>query len=129
MAQLESQHDKIAAKGLKVVAIGLGQPKHAQRYCGKLAPSLTCLSNERSKLNRTYGLTEGSLLAITTSPSAVRNGMRAYRAGFRQGKSTGNVKMLPGTFVVDSEGIIRFAHYGKNAGDHVDIDTLLHSIE
>lgn len=127
MAQLESQHEEIEAAGLRVVAIGLGKPEHAARFCGKLAPSLTCLTNEEPDLNHTYGLTQGGLLQLL-SPSALRNGARAASKGFSQGQSTGDTRMLPGTFVVDTSGIIRYAYYSENAGDHPNITELLHSV-
>ena len=112
---------------MQVIAIGLGQPKHAERYCGKLAPSVTCLTNEKSHLNRAYGLENASVAALLLSPNAMKNGLRATRKGFRQGRSTGNVMMLPGTFVVDRDGVIQYAHYSKNAGDHPEIDlSLIH---
>lgn len=113
---------------MQIIAIGLGEPKHAVRYCGKLAPSVTCLTNGKSHLNRAYGLTNGTVVGMLLSPSALKNGVRASRKGFRQGKSTGNVMMLPGTFVVDRDGFIQFAHYSKNAGDHPDIDTVLQAV-
>lgn len=34
---------------------------------------------------------------------------------------------LTATFIVDRDGIIRYAHYGKHAGDHPDIADLLDS--
>jgi peroxiredoxin len=108
----------IAAAGLKVVAIGLGEPKHARRYCGKLAPSINCYANEKPDLNFVYGLQRASLRELALSPSALKAGRRAYTAGFRQGQSTGDTMMKPGTFIVDTEGIIRYTYYSKNAGDH-----------
>lgn len=110
---------------MQIVAIGLGQTKHAERYCGKLAPSLTCLSNEESDLNRAYGLTRGSLLQLM-GPAGIANGVRAMSKGFRQGKSTGDELMLPGTFVVDKAGVVRYAYYSANAGDHPNITAVLH---
>ncbi len=115
---------EITEAGLQVVAIGLGQPKYAERYCGKLAPSLTCLTNEEPELNHAYGLTRAGIFQLI-SPSGMRNGVRASRAGFKQGKATGDVRMLPGTFVVDTNGVVLYAYYSDNAGDHPDIAELL----
>lgn len=110
-----------------MIAIGLGKPEHAVHFCGKLAPSLTCLTNEEPDLNHVYGLTQGGLLQLI-SPNALRNGARAASKGFTQGQSTGDVRMLPGTFVVDTAGIICYTYYSENAGDHPDITELLRSV-
>lgn len=112
---------------MQIVAIGLGQTKHAERYCGKLAPSLTCLSNEEPDLNRAYGLTRASLLQLL-GPAGLANGARAMAKGFRQGKSTGDELMLPGTFVIDKGGVVQYAYYSANAGDHPDITAVLRQV-
>lgn len=33
--------------------------------------------------------------------------------------------MLPGTFIVDQQGIIQYAYYSQHAGDHPRIDDLI----
>ena len=40
MAELEQHRAELEAAGLQLVALALGEPKHAERYCGKLAPHL-----------------------------------------------------------------------------------------
>lgn len=37
----------------------------------------------------------------------------------------GNADRVPAEFVVDAQGIIRFAYYGKDAGDHAPVDAIL----
>ena len=59
------------------------------------------------------------------SPSALKAGARAASRGHTQGKSTGDVARMTGSFIVDEDGVVRYAYYGENAGDHVDIDTML----
>ncbi|MBC8099916.1 MAG: hypothetical protein H7Y11_10775, partial [Armatimonadetes bacterium] len=36
--------------GLQVVAVGIGEPKHATRYCGTLAPGIDCLTRTDTDL-------------------------------------------------------------------------------
>ncbi|WP_186429520.1 peroxiredoxin-like family protein [Clostridium sp. BSD9I1] len=49
----------------------------------------------------------------------------AKKLGLTHGKYEGNELQLPATFVIDEEGIIKFVHYGQDAGDVPDIDELL----
>ena len=51
--------------------------------------------------------------------------VRAFTAGHRQGQATGDVKMLPGTFLVDRAGIVQYVYYSQHAGDHPDIKELV----
>lgn len=97
--------------------MGIGEPKHAKRYCGKLAPDIDCFTNKHTKMYRLYGL-ENSGYGQLVNGSYLKAVARATLRGHRQGRATGNVAMLPGTFVVDVHGVIQFAHYSKHVGDH-----------
>ena len=124
LAQLERHHKDIMASGLRVVAVGLGEPKHARRYCGKLAPSATCYTTSTGEVNRAYGLARAGLrqLAMLDMAKAV---VRAISRGHMQGRTTGDALMLPGTFIIDRDGIVRYAYYSRHAGDHPDLTALL----
>jgi thioredoxin-dependent peroxiredoxin len=121
---LELHKEEIEAAGLQIVAIGLGEPKHARRFGDKLAPSVTCLTNEKPDLYDTYGIGRGNLLRLV-APDALKAGARASSKGFTQGSSTGDTLRLGAVFIVDEQGIVQFAYYGKHAGDHPDIPSLI----
>jgi peroxiredoxin len=121
---LELHREEIEATGLRVVAVGLGQPKHARRFGDKLAPSVDCVTTEEPALHKTYGVERGNRLRMV-APDALAAGARAAARGHVQGTPTGDTQHLPGTFIVDEDGILRFAHYSKHAGDHPDLSALL----
>jgi peroxiredoxin len=121
---LELHKEEIENAGLQVVAIGLGEPKHARRFGEKLAPSITCLTNEKPDLYDTYGIGRGNMLRLV-APDAIKAGARAASKGFTQGSATGDTLRLGATFIVDKQGIIQYAHYGKHAGDHPDLQNLV----
>jgi hypothetical protein len=106
------------------VAVALGEPKHAKRYCGELAPNSTCLVQKDESPYAIYGLKRGGL-GSWVNFDLMKAGKRASDAGFKQDKPVGDVMMLPGTFIVDKMGVIQFAHYGQHAGDHPDMKNLL----
>ena len=121
---MELHKDELANAKLQVVSVAMGEPKHAERYCGKLAPSITCLTNETTMPYQTYGLQQGKLGELM-SPAVVVASVRALARGSSQGEAIGDVKMLPGTFIVDNQGIIQYAYYSKHAGDHPKIADLI----
>lgn len=106
------------------MAVAMGEAKHARRYCGKLAPNLTCLADPVHEVFTDYGLRQGTLREMS-SLATMRAGFRALKNGHMQGKTVGDARMLPGTFVVDQNGIIQHAHYSQHPGDHPDITALL----
>jgi peroxiredoxin len=121
---LESHTAEIEAAGLQIVAVGLGQPKHARHFGDKLAPSVACMTNEEPELHASYGVERGNILRMI-APDALKAGAEAASRGHTQGTATGDQTRLPGTFIVDAAGIVRYAHYGKHAGDNPDLDKLI----
>lgn len=125
LAQLGRHQPEIEAAGLRVVAVGIGEPKHAQRYCPQLAPRANCVSLPEPLAHAAYGLTMGTLKDLLNAQS-IKNGWRAMRSGHTQSLvSTGNERQLGGTFVVSRAGIVEFAQVSAVAGDHADIPTVL----
>ena len=123
---MERHHAELQNAGLQLLAVGLGDSKHAERYCGKIAPSLTCFAATTNDPYYAWGLYQ------RTREQLVEHGMDIMKASFKallnwqiQGVATGDINMLPGTFIVDRAGIIRYAYYGQYAGDDPAIDVLL----
>jgi peroxiredoxin len=121
---LEQHHDELKNAGLEVIPIGLGEPKHAERYCSKLAPSYNCLSSDSNDPYFIYGLQRGGFEAVFNRDLLVASA-KALFAGHMNGRTTGDVGMMPGTFLVDCKGIIRYTYYSQHAGDHPDFSVLL----
>jgi hypothetical protein len=127
LAQLEQHNGEIRAAGLSLAAIGIGEPKHAERYCGQLAPSMTCLVNKTLEAYRAFGLKEGNPLQLA-GPKVLLASARTAARGVTQGRNTGNTFMLGGVFVIDSQGVIRLADYDEYAGDHPNFDDILAAV-
>ncbi|MBI3241165.1 MAG: hypothetical protein HYZ49_02590 [Chloroflexi bacterium] len=128
LAQLEQNKDEIRAAGLKIVAVGIGKPKHAARYGGKLAPSVTCLANETNDVHFAWGLKRRGLGQLL-EPKLYVASIRATQAGFTQGRATGDTAMLGGLFVVAQTGIIRYVYVNDYAGDYPEIADVLKAVK
>jgi hypothetical protein len=110
--------------GLQVVAVAMGQPKHAAHYCGKLAPSVACLSHETANPYFAYGLSQAGMKELM-SFNVAKAGMDATREGFMPGQIIGDPRMMPGSFLVDKNGIVQWAYYGNDVSDHPSIVMIL----
>jgi hypothetical protein len=123
---LEQHHEQITTAGLKSLAVGLGEAKHAERYCGKLAPSLTCFAADSNEPYYAWGLRQTTVgEALTNAIGITRATASALAKGIVQGQATGDTHMLPGTFIIDRAGIVRYAYYSAHAGDNPAIPELL----
>jgi hypothetical protein len=102
----------------------MGETKHSQRYCGQLAPSVNCLVHENAAPYYAYGLQQGGIKELM-SLEVIKAGFRAAQSGFVPDKVVGDARMMPGTFIVNTQGIIEFAFYSTHAGEHAKFDDIL----
>lgn len=121
---MELHKDEIEGAGLRVVAVGLGRSNHARHFGDKLAPSVDCVATEEPDLHASYGIGRLNPLRLV-APDVLAAGARASARGHVQGKATGDAFRLGATFIVDTDGIVRFAHYDKYPGDHPNLEELL----
>jgi hypothetical protein len=117
---LELHKSEFEKLGARVAAVAIGRPAHAARYC----KSITCLADAACDAYQTYGLRQGGLKELS-SLDVMAAGMRAAMNGHLPGMGTGNTLMMPGTFVIDQSGIVRYAYYSKHAGDHPPMPDLM----
>jgi len=127
LAELEKHRDELTAAGFNLLAVGLGEPKHAERYCGKLAPHLTCFADTVNEGYYAWGLRQGTMAEMRAQGfNILKASAKAMLDGQFQGAATGDIYMLPGTFIIDRGGIIRYAYYSQYAGDDPSIEVLIH---
>ncbi|MBW4435677.1 MAG: redoxin domain-containing protein [Pleurocapsa minor GSE-CHR-MK-17-07R] len=126
LSSLESHHGELERAGLTVLAVAQGEPKHNERYCGSLAPNITCLSDSTTDSYHTWGLQQGKLGELL-NVGVIMGGVRAASKGHVGGPVIGDARMMPGTFIVDGAGIVRYAFYATHAADHPPIADLLHA--
>ena len=123
---MELHKDELTAAGLQLIVIGLGKPEHAARYCGQLAPSQTCFVDTTNDAYHAWGLRRGSVReGLANSLTILRASAQAAAAGHLPGMATGDVQMMPGTFIVDTAGVVRYAYYSRFPGDDPEIAELV----
>ncbi len=71
-----------------------------------------------------YDLKSGTIASVA-SPAVLLKGLRAMSMGYRPGIPQADVMQLPGVFLIDTDGNIRYSYFSKDASDHPPVDTLL----
>ena len=129
LAQLERAKTQYRDAGVRAVAVGMCRPEEAARLCGSRAPSVTCLCDESRAAYAAYGLTVGTFTQVM-GPEAVTAGMLAALQGHTMAPapSADVARMMPGTFAIDADGIIRAAHYARFSGDQPDLGAMLRAL-
>ena len=108
----------------RVVLIG-HQQQDASKLGGAFKPFTYLFDADRSAY-KAYGLERGTLMQVAGPRVAVPFVKTQMHAATRQhGLDGGDFKQLPGTFVVDTEGIVRMAHRNLHAADNPDNEKIL----
>jgi peroxiredoxin len=115
-------------RGATVVLVSLASPHDTRAFAKHLGLPFTCVSTADGVAHRAFGVRKGSFAEII-GLKVLAAGVRAFFSGHRQGRAKGDVRVLPGTFVVDGAGRIVAAHYGANSADHMKARATLAAID
>ena len=115
---MRDDRERFEAAGANVVLIGLGAPEQAERFCVRWRLRFDCLTSPDRSAHRAFGLRRGTLNQLA-GPRVWLPWLRNQVTGKPQGRfGQGDVAQLPGTFVVDTGGIVRFAHVGRRSSHY-----------
>jgi peroxiredoxin len=127
IAQLRADAGKFQEIGATVALITVSQPQDLAVYSAEqdLETAFICLSDPEREAYRAYGLQRGTPSELL-SPRVFGRGIQAMLHGYFAGMPKGDPTQLPGVFIVDREGIVRFAHRSKDAADTPPNAALFH---
>lgn len=121
---MHNERERFSKVGFNVVFVGLGTPEQAERFREEFSISFPIICDPQKELYRMFGLKRGSVGNVA-SPAVLLSGLRALSQGFSPGIPRGDVMQLPGVFLIDTEGNVRYSYFSKNASDHPTVETLL----
>jgi peroxiredoxin len=115
--------------GANVVLIGHGDRRAAEEFRNvKLVPFTFLLDPDRAAY-RAYGLARGALMQVFGPSTALPFLTANLRSETRQrGLKGGDLMQMPGTFVVDRDGVVRFAHRNRHVADSPRNQDILESL-
>ncbi len=125
VAQLRKDYGHFQAAGVEIVCVAQGDAKTGKAFSiffDLPFPVLTC-GNDLSVFHA-YGLGRGTRGQLFGWRSWTR-GFLATLRGHLIGKLVGDGFQMPGVFLVDAQGVIRYAHRHKDATDNPGTRELL----
>ncbi len=109
--------------------VGLGSPERAEWFCKEKRISFDCLTDPTQMAHRAYGLRGGSLKQLLAPQDYFKwvklNIMRETRQGLVPKEDP---TQMPGTFVMDTDGMVRFAHRNKHPADNPTNEAILETL-
>ncbi|HDY76031.1 MAG TPA: redoxin domain-containing protein [Candidatus Marinimicrobia bacterium] len=114
---LLQEYDELKQNGLSILAVFESPKDSIMKYVGKSELPFSVIPDHERKLYKLYGV-ESSWLGYIMGGSTV---IKALWNGFMPGKMEGVFSMIPADFLINPDGTIYTAYYGKNIGDHLPI--------
>jgi peroxiredoxin len=126
---LRDDRERFERAGAGVVLIGLGRPDQAGWFCRSRDIPFPCVVRPDRGAHRAYGLRRGTLNDVA-GPRVWAPWLKNMVTGNPQGRfGQGDPVQLPGTFVVDTDGVIRYVHRGRRSSDIAPNDEVLDALE
>lgn len=127
MAALGAGAKEIEAAGGHIVAVTQGEPQQAQALCDRFQVPFPCLADPRRSSYKAFGLKRGSVVQVL-GPAVLLRGVQAALKGHHIEKTVGDAFQMPGTFIIDGDGVVRYARYAVHAADHPAIGELVEAL-
>ncbi|HET7738321.1 MAG TPA: peroxiredoxin-like family protein [Tepidiformaceae bacterium] len=117
VVDLRSNEAKLRALGVNLALVTMGEPAETADFVAKYRwPGIAFCDPDRVAY-RGFELTNGSLGQLA-GPGVAFSAIKATVGGTLQGRvHGGDPKQMPGLFIVGTDGVIRYAHEFKHAGD------------
>lgn len=127
MTQLRQEKPRFDQAKVRIVLVGLGTVAEAAQFAAEMRIEFTIVCDPEKKLYEAFDLKRMSLLDLA-SPSLFLKGGKALLEGHKARMTNQDVWQLPGVFIFDREGQIRFSHYARTAADHPSPVKLLRAL-
>lgn len=121
MRQEEEQFQKL---GARVVLVGLGTPEETSAFRKQFHVPFPMIADPEKQLFKAFHLKQATPTSLLSVGMAMK-GLSALARGHRIGIPKGDVRQLPGVFIIDTDGHIRYRHFAKDPADHPTADALL----
>jgi peroxiredoxin len=127
--QLRDDRERFEQARAGVTLIGLGPHTRAALFCDERHVPFECLSDPTQEAYRAYGLERGSNFQLFGPQLIVRYARALLTRDVEVAKASGDdYRQMPGTFVIDRGGIVRYAHRNRDVADNPPNDAVLEAL-
>ena len=128
LTRLVELQSELTKRGVTLAAVTMGEPGEAVEFGAARAPGVVMLSDPQQEAYQAYGLGRAGFLE-TMGPGVWASGFDLVAGGHVGGVPVGDVRQMPGVFIVGPDGRTLFAHYSKHIGDHPKPQQILAALD
>jgi peroxiredoxin len=124
VAQLRREKDAFDRMGAEVVLVGLGSVEQTAAFKERFDVPFPMIADPEKRLFEAFRLKRAATGALLSAKMVFR-GVTAMAKGHGMGVPQGDVRQLPGVFIIGTDGRILFSHHASGPADHPSPDVLL----
>lgn len=124
---MRRHYEKFRQVGADILAVGFAQGASLQRYIEDMRLPFPVVSDPERSAYDAYGLRKGGAWAIF-GPKTLWAYARLLARGRLPKGIQGDPYQLGGDFVIDGQGLLRFAYRSEDPTDRPSVDTLLEAV-
>lgn len=122
--ELITQYERLSGKGLRLIAVFESPVESILEYVGKQDVPFPIIADAERELYQLYGV-ESSWWKFAKAALWPARFMKAVVGKrFLPGRMEGDKTMVPADFLINGDGTIHTAYYGKNIGDHIPLEEI-----
>jgi peroxiredoxin len=122
ISKLTHKGELIESHNIQVIVILQSKVENVNAHHIVSQFPFTIACDPKGELFQLYHVPTGNILSYIAGFS---KGLKVIFKGMKHGRFEGKEMQLPADFLIDKDGIIQFAHYGKNPGDSTPIEKIL----
>lgn len=120
--ELTQAQPVLAELGLALIAVFQSPATTITDYVGKKPLPFPIIADPSMALYRDYGV-ESTWRGLF-SWKVLTRALKAFASGYAPGRIDGPVDRVPADFLIDQQGRIAIAHYGRDIDDHLPLATI-----
>jgi peroxiredoxin len=128
VAQLRLKKKDFDQTRAQVMLVVMATPEESSAFEMKFDIPFPLISDPKMKLYQAFGLKKVSALELL-SPSVAFKGILAVTKGHTIGIPIGDVRQLPGVFIINTDGSVVYSYFARDPSDHPDPDAILEALK
>ena len=124
---MRREKDAFDRLGAAVVLVGLGSVEQTAAFKEQFDVPFPMIADPEKRLFEAFRLKKASAGALLSAKMVFR-GVAAMAKGHGIGAPKGDVRQLPGVFIIGTDGRILFSHHASGPADHPRPETLLSAL-
>jgi peroxiredoxin len=128
VAQLRRNRSRFEKAGANVLLVGMGSPAECTQFKERFDVPFPMVADPQKKLYQAFAL-KSMPAWKALSPALALKGLAAVARGHGAGMPVGDLRQLPGVFIIDRQGGIVFSRPADDPAGHPSAEEILAALD